>query len=148
MKEARAIQAAKEALRAEMRARLAALAPSERAELSARLCGRLMESPEWRRPLRILGFVPLPTEPDVLPALRAARRAGAIVALPRWNPAAGMYEPAVMHPGELARGPFGIPEPVSAAEAIPFEQLDLVIVPGLAFDRRGRRLGRGKGYYD
>ena len=47
----------------------------------------------------------------------------------------------------LARGPYGILEPVKE-ECLNLKFLDLAIVPGLAFDRRGNRLGRGKGYYD
>jgi 5-formyltetrahydrofolate cyclo-ligase len=47
----------------------------------------------------------------------------------------------------LKKGPYGICEPV-VQRFVKREDLDLVIVPGVAFDRRGNRLGRGKGYYD
>ncbi|MDD2703328.1 MAG: 5-formyltetrahydrofolate cyclo-ligase [Candidatus Omnitrophica bacterium] len=48
---------------------------------------------------------------------------------------------------KLQRGPYGILEPVDKESVRP-QDLDLVIVPGVAFDLKGRRLGRGKGYYD
>lgn len=59
----------------------------------------------------------------------------------------------IFSPEELEPGIFGIPEPTVALRAEPErfvspESLDFVLVPGLAFDENGRRLGRGKGYYD
>ncbi len=49
---------------------------------------------------------------------------------------------------EVRLGYFGIREPVASCEEITFNRLSLVLVPGLAFDPHGRRLGRGRGYYD
>lgn len=48
----------------------------------------------------------------------------------------------------LKPGAFGIPEPVDREIAIPESAIDLIIVPGVAFDRRLNRMGRGKGFYD
>ncbi|MER3407802.1 MAG: 5-formyltetrahydrofolate cyclo-ligase [Nitrososphaera sp.] len=49
--------------------------------------------------------------------------------------------------GELAEGRFDIKEPVPVSAAVN-DDIDLVLVPGLAFDRKGCRIGYGKGYYD
>lgn len=49
---------------------------------------------------------------------------------------------------DLVKGPYGIMEPKSSCVARPVCRMDLIIIPGVAFDRRGGRLGRGAGYYD
>lgn len=139
----------KQRLRAAMRQALAGLDSGRRARDSARIRERLEASTAWREQRVVLGFLPLPSEPDLAPLLQAAAATGATVALPRWNPAAQEYEPAAFPvDGGFAIGPFGVPEPPPDHPAIPFERLDLVFVPGLAFDDRGRRLGRGRGFFD
>ena len=49
---------------------------------------------------------------------------------------------------EMERHKYGFMQPVAEAEEVPPERIDLVLVPGLAFDRQGNRLGYGKGFYD
>ena len=143
------LPARKAALRAEIRFRLGRLDPEQRRRDSAALCRRLTTAPEWSAARAVLGFSALPTEPDPAPALRAAALAGRTVALPRWDADLGEYRPARLPPDAgLVPGPFGVPEPAPSSPWVPVERLDLVLVPGLAFDRRGRRLGRGRGFFD
>lgn len=142
-------QASKRALREWMLPRLRALSREEREEGSARLRGRLGTSMGFREARRILAFIPLPSEPDLMPLLIDHREAGGVVLLPRWHAGSEEYLPAVFPPGgALVAGPHGVQEPTASAPWAGDEPLDLVLVPGLAFDRQGCRLGRGRGFYD
>jgi 5-formyltetrahydrofolate cyclo-ligase len=94
----------------------------------------------------VAGFMPMKSEINPLPLLRALAGAGARLALPV---VAGQGKPLIMRAwafGEpLAAGVWGIREPEPAApEVAP----DILIVPLLAFDRAGQRVGYGAGYYD
>jgi 5-formyltetrahydrofolate cyclo-ligase len=94
----------------------------------------------------VSGFMPLKSELNPLPLLRKLADAGAALALPV---VAGKDQPLTMRAFKfgdtLASGVWGIREPrPEATEVFP----DILIVPLLAFDRRGHRLGYGAGYYD
>lgn len=140
----------KRALRAEQRRRLAAMTPEERTAGSEAMCRVLAELPIWRESRAVLAFAPRMDEPDPTLVLRQSIQQGRRVALPRYSATTGAYEAAWIHDWDrdLVRGEFGIWEPVADAPVVPLKQLDLVLVPGLAFDAKGARLGRGKGFYD
>jgi 5-formyltetrahydrofolate cyclo-ligase len=89
------------------------------------------------------GYCPLGSEISPVPAMEEARAVGAIVAYPCFaNPA----KPFRFLAGDpLEPGPFGIMQP---ARRHPLVEPDLVLVPLIAIDSRGTRLGRGKGHYD
>jgi 5-formyltetrahydrofolate cyclo-ligase len=94
----------------------------------------------------VSGFMPMKSEINPLPLLRKLAEAGAALALPV---VAGKGKPLVMRAwafgAPLASGVWGIREPMpDAPEVAP----DILIVPLLAFDRRGHRIGYGAGYYD
>lgn len=149
MNSADPIPLAKESLRRMMRAGLRELTPARIEADSAKIRTRLATADEWMNSPCILGFVALATEPDLLTLLSSAATTGHVVALPRWNAGTGSYEAAEFPlDGSLVPGPFGVLEPPRYSPTVPFERLDLIVVPGLAFDRYGRRLGRGKGFFD
>ncbi len=75
-------------------------------------------------------------------------KSGKRTCIPVFNAEAKIYEMAeITHETDFKTGHYGIREPVSPA-LCPMDEIDLVAVPGVAFDRKGRRLGRGGGYYD
>jgi len=95
----------------------------------------------------VMGYVAINNEVDVWPFLEHCLGQGKTVVLPRIEVATDCLV-AVRFTGRenLIKGKFGITEP--QGEALPPELIDAVLVPGVAFDRRGYRLGYGKGYYD
>ena len=140
--------------KAEMRSRMTALLETipgrDSAERSHAVAQRFMATEAWRRARIILCFLSMPNELDTAPLIAAAGRAGKRVAVPRIEKGVirFLYLPA--GEVELARDRWGIPVPEPAWEPFVPESTPgvLVATPGLAFDRQGNRLGRGKGYYD
>ena len=139
----------KRALRKVMRARREALDPAERLRCWRGL-GRLLAAlPELAAAGSVSGYLPTRGEIDPSAALSAFAARGGIVVYPRVvaeRPRLRFHQ--VTDEGELAAGAFGILEPPADCREIPLEALDVVLVPGLAFDAEGRRLGYGGGYYD
>lgn len=145
-----AIERLKAQWRAEMRRRLAAMPESDRMAESCRICEVLAGSLPWRRARVVLLYAPLPGEPDVRPLWRRALEEGRQLALPRYDPVRDAYVPAlVTRPEEdLCHGRYGVKEPRPELPALGWDEPDLIVVPGLAFDPWGARLGRGGGHYD
>lgn len=142
----------KEALRGHIRQRLRALSPAELEDASARLIARLRAHPRLAGPPGTIAlFGGLRAEPDLvqhlLPWLHTqgwrtvlfAMEGNALLPIP----VSGLED--------LERAALGVWAPVRtpSRSSLPPEALDLILVPGLAFDpRTGARLGRGGGYYD
>jgi 5-formyltetrahydrofolate cyclo-ligase len=150
MNEMSAPATGKDALRASLREARSQFTPEERLQASADMRARLISSALWQSARSVLLFAPLADEPDLWPLLEGALTAGKQTCLPRFSPPAGCYEPAQVRSLEcvLHIGQFGIREPAAHCPAIPVNQLDLALAPGVAFDAGGHRLGRGRGYYD
>jgi 5-formyltetrahydrofolate cyclo-ligase len=144
------IRAAKRALREQVGARLKGLGGTERAAGSAQARARLAAQPLWQKARSVLFFAPLPEEVDVWPLLTEALAEGKQVALPRFDAERKGYEAcAIQDPAvDLQPGHFGIREPSGRCARLADARLDLILVPGVAFDLLGGRLGRGKAYYD
>jgi len=137
-------------MRAVMKRRLTGIDPADLAERSAAMAGRLALTEAWGRADTILCFLSMPHELDTAGVILAARARGKAVAVPRIQGNDIRFVVMPTDAGELPRDAWGIPEPGPAWLPLDIARAGHVLVtaPGLAFDRQGNRLGRGKGYYD
>lgn len=140
------LREAKGDLRRAVRAARDALAPAERAERSSRIAERLLGLPELEGRRTVMVFASFGSEVDTAPILTGLAARGARLALPRI--AHGEVVPVAYRLGDpLAPAALGVPEPADGAP-VPEEEIDVVVTPGLAFDRAGYRVGYGGGFYD
>ena len=112
------------------------------------LCRYVMESEWFRQAKTVMAYAAIPPEVNLSPVLEEILAAGKTLALPRCEEDGMMTAQRVCNFNQLISGAYGIPEPKPDAPVVSAAEIDLILVPGLAFDRTGRRLGRGKGYYD
>jgi 5-formyltetrahydrofolate cyclo-ligase len=110
---------------------------------SVLLWGQLAALPRYRSAQVVMAFASMPNEPDTDGLLMRLASDGKTVVLPRMED----DEIVARLPGErLVAARWGIREPTG--DAVDPSTIDLVVVPGLAFNESGARLGHGKGYYD
>lgn len=138
----------KAALRAQIRARMAAMSEEERRRSDDALFARFLALPQVEKAGTILLYLGMGAEPDTAQLLSALSAKGKTVALPRILPERGMEGRIVTQADSLIRHPYGMLEPGEDCPVLPKEKIDLILAPGLAFDRCCYRLGQGGGYYD
>lgn len=143
------LPAEKERLRAQIRSRRREFDSAARDRANRAIDSRLESLPILQRARCVQTYVSLPQEVDTHELIRRLLRAGKRVAVPRVVEENLLQQYFISDFAELQTGAFGILEPrLDSAQPATTEAFDLVLVPGLAFDRAGNRLGAGKGYYD
>lgn len=142
------IQNSKKACRTEARARRDSRSYLVRLSLDDALCQHILSSSYYLEADMVFCYMPVQGEIDVLSVARDAMERGIPVCFPKTTPYGVMTFHKVKDLFELSLGAFGISEPSQDAPCMTPTSKTLILVPGLAFDRLGYRIGHGGGYYD
>ncbi len=124
----------------------------ERFVKSSLILDKLFRNPEFRRARTILFYASFDGEVDTFEMMKHAQKLGKRIGLPYVVRDTREIIPVLVESieNDLALGPYGVRQPrrLDPAKRLAIKEIDLVIVPGVAFDRHNNRLGRGEGYYD
>ena len=136
-------------MRRELLAQRNAISPKEKQAWDKAINSAIVGDAWFGQAEAMLAYYPVGSEPDIRPVLEEALRQGKRVYLPRCIPESkemAFHQIASLE--GLKPGAHGIPEPENSNYALRITNYELSLVPGLAFDRAGFRLGYGGGYYD
>ena len=135
--------------RSRLRRLLAALPETLCISKSTDACRKLCEIPEFQNASVVMLFLPLPGEIDISRSFHQAFQNGKSVLVPRVNWQIGSITPVKITALDcpMQQDRYGLRFPIDTTSTPP-SAIDLVVVPGLGFDERGNRLGRGGGHYD
>jgi 5-formyltetrahydrofolate cyclo-ligase len=121
--------------------------PSQRSAKSREIEGRLFSLPEFKSARAIMFFVSFRSEVETVPMIRRVLDEGKRVILPKVKGKGLELFEINNFDKDVSPGAWGILEPCEIAPA-KLDDLDIIIVPGAAFDEQGNRLGYGAGFYD
>lgn len=139
----------KKALRREIREKISALPEEYIRESDEGIAERVFSLPEFLRAKTIFTFYSIGREPDTHRIITKALELGKTVALPVCFKGGVMEARVIRDIGEVRPSSMmGLMEPLDSTEVVPPEDLDFIVVPALAFDEEGYRVGYGGGYYD
>ncbi len=141
------IRLTKEIIRSKILLKLKTHKEEDRERKSRIIKNKLLKSSVFKKAKVIMYYLSFGGEVNTQEMIKAAKKLGKIVSVPICENNRIIKPCILTHRAALKKWPYGVCEP-AAKQLISIKDLDLVIVPGLAFDKKGRRLGRGKGCYD
>jgi len=144
------IKATKDVLRKKFLAARSALGPVEHLVLDGAVAARLMSLEAFASADTVVGYASDGNEPNVRSVLENARIIGKKIALVRYDKVKKAYDPVEISSfqEDLEVGKFGLLEPKADLQPAVLSEKSLWLVPAVAFDKTGMRLGRGGGFYD
>jgi 5-formyltetrahydrofolate cyclo-ligase len=145
------IREKKQEVRDEVARKIAALSPEQIAEKTKAIENRLFEFANFLESRIVLFYTPAPNEVDTLEIIKRSSLYNKIIVLPAVGP--NFRNPRLLKVDDvdkdLVPGPRGNLEPnPKRCKSVPFDCLDIAIIPGVAMDEKGGRIGTGRGSYD
>jgi 5-formyltetrahydrofolate cyclo-ligase len=122
----------------------------KRLENSRKIRKKLFAMQEFKESKVILFYASFGGEVETFEMMKLAKKIGKIILLPKIDSVRKKIIPVLIRfiRKDLKKGVYGIKEPKETTLTISLKDIDMVVVPGVAFDKRNNRLGRGGGYYD
>lgn len=141
--------AIKRQIRKEIKERIRGLSVEYIKAASGTICSRIISLPEYQNAGTVFCFAGSIGEPDTLAVIEDALSRGKRVGLPLCISDGIMEVREIKNPErDLKAGAFGIAEPAPGTALIEPEEIDFAVLPCVTCDKKGNRLGHGKGYYD
>lgn len=138
----------KQALRQRVRRQTAAVSPEYLKYAGQKITAWLVDCPEYQQARTVMGFVSMKTEADMLPFLRRTLGDGKRLVVPLCTAPGYMEARLINGMDDLRPGSYGILEPKAKCPQLAPEEIEFAVIPCVACDRWGNRLGHGGGYYD
>jgi len=135
-------------IRSKILLRLKTQKEEDRNRKSKLVTDKLLRNKVFKKAKIVMFYIAFGGEVNTDEMIREAQKTGKLICVPVCRKDRETMQPAILKDHvKLIKGPYGVLEPATQAKVSP-QDLDLVIVPGVAFDKKGNRLGRGKGCYD
>jgi len=143
------IRLSKNNIRKELIEQLKGQAPSLRGERSRRIQEKLLSSDKFRSSKTVMTYISLPTEVETGEFNKRSLEMGKRMVVPFIDTKDRVIIASELESiDDLVKGPYGIYVPRNGPRKVSLKEIDLIVVPGIAYDKNNMRLGRGKGYYD
>ncbi|MDX9872526.1 MAG: 5-formyltetrahydrofolate cyclo-ligase [Clostridia bacterium] len=140
---------AKSSLRQKIIMERFSLTPQEVEAKSRVIADRILDLPQYNEAGTLLIYLPFKNEVDTVPLIKMSRQNNKRILVPVCRPHYTLLLSEFHDFNELTSNPYGISEPAPEfIRPIPPEEVDLAIIPGVAYDKAGYRLGYGAGYFD
>ncbi len=134
-------------LRAKMLLKLRMQKEEDRSRKSNIIKRKLFSTAIFKKAKNVMFYISFDGEVDTKNMIKKAQKLGKTVTVPVCRKNRNMSACLLREGVQLKKGPYGTQEP-AVKDYLPVDNLDLVLVPGVAFDKKGTRLGRGMGVYD